>query len=356
MADPNAAAPGSDSDNDLYGDDYLDYLLLDPNPSLEDDLPPLDLQLAVKSDEKAPLPDNGIGDLDPFDDPAVWHMLSGQHANGNNGAGSVHAGPSRTSNGGAEDCYYPQPEDWNYFVPRPLADWPASPLPYNCSCCHVLREIIHTHGAFDNSSDTVETSLADYFCKKSIQNVKDFLQQYCEGRRLAGYIMYQDPLAMFYEAVCVGIDFNGSVNADYFFQQPLTPIPAPTPTVSENPGQTDKPKPNKRQAKSPKTGLAAQRERAGKMTLADVGGYFHLPIEKASKRLRLCPTVVKKICRKGGVGRWPYRKVQCMEKKILDLRERLKGEDEPKRSRTQAEIQEWQRKLDKIRYGVARTE
>lgn len=55
--------------------------------------------------------------------------------------------------------------------------------------------------------------------------MKDFLQQYCEGRRLAGYIMYQDPLAMFYEAVCVGIDFNGNVNADYF-QLP------PPPTVS----------------------------------------------------------------------------------------------------------------------------
>lgn len=48
------------------------------------------------------------------------------------------------------------------------------------------------------------------------------------------------------------------------------------------------------------------------MTLGDVGGYFHLPIEKASERLRLCPTVVKKICRKGGVGRWPYRKVNSL--------------------------------------------
>lgn len=91
------------------------------------------------------------------------------------------------------------------------------------------------------------------------------------------------------------------------------------------------------------------------MTLADVGGYFHLPIEKAFERLHLCPTIVKKICRKGGVGRWPYRKIQCIERKILELREQLKREDEPKRSRTQAEIDEWQRNLDKIRYGVART-
>ncbi|KAK3408033.1 hypothetical protein EUGRSUZ_J00345 [Eucalyptus grandis] len=188
---------------------------------------------------------------------------------------------------------------------------------------HAILDTQHNPGAVPSNGED-RYQMFD-FCKKSIQNVKDFLQQYCEGRRLAGYIMYQDPLAMFYEAVCVGIDFNGNVNADYF-QLPLPP------TVS------------------------VQRERAGKMTLADVGGYFHLPIEKASERLHLCPTVVKKICRKGGVGRWPYRKIQCIERKILELREQLKREDEPKRSRTQAEIDEWQRNLDKIRYGVARTD
>ncbi|KAI6682156.1 hypothetical protein NL676_036037 [Syzygium grande] len=321
MADPKAAAPGSESDDDLYGDDYLKYLLLNHEPGLEDDLPPFDPQLAAKSDENTPLPDDGIGDPDPFDDPAVWHMFSGQRGSGNDGAGSSHAGPSGMSSGGAEDCYYPQPDDWNYFVPRLLANWPAPPLPYNCSCCHVLREIIHTHVETNHTTklelhgrvgmvshailDTQHNpgaipSNSDHrFCKKSIQNVKDFLQQYCEGRRLAGYIMYQDPLAMFYEAVCVGIDFNGNVNADYF-QLP------PPPTVSENPQQTERPKQKKRQAKSLKTGLAAQ--------------------------------------------------VQCIERKILELKEQLKREDELKRSRTQAEIEEWQRKLDKIRYGVARTE
>lgn len=160
MADPKAAAPGSESDDDLNGDDYLKYLLLNPNPSLEDDLLPIDPQFAVKPDEDTPLPEDVIGDpSDPFDDPAIWHMFNGQHGIGNNGASSSHAGPLGTTSGGAVDCYYPQPEDWNYSVPRLLENWPAPPIPYNCSCCLVLREIIHTHGAFDCSSSRVETFL-----------------------------------------------------------------------------------------------------------------------------------------------------------------------------------------------------
>lgn len=52
-----------------------------------------------------------------------------------------------------------------------------------------------------------------------------------------------------------------------------------------------------------------QRERAGRMTLNDFEDYFHLPIEEAARALNLCPTVVKKICRRFGMNRWPHRKV-----------------------------------------------
>lgn len=52
-----------------------------------------------------------------------------------------------------------------------------------------------------------------------------------------------------------------------------------------------------------------QRERTGRLTLDDVKKYFHLPIEKAARRMDVCPTVLKKICRRGGLPRWPYRKV-----------------------------------------------
>lgn len=52
-----------------------------------------------------------------------------------------------------------------------------------------------------------------------------------------------------------------------------------------------------------------QRERTANMTLDDLRDYVHLPIEKAARRLNVCPTVVKRICRRNGLRRWPSRKV-----------------------------------------------
>lgn len=53
-----------------------------------------------------------------------------------------------------------------------------------------------------------------------------------------------------------------------------------------------------------------QRERTGKLTLRDLAGYFHLPLEIAAEKLNLCPTVIKRICRRDGLKRWPHRKVR----------------------------------------------
>ena len=36
---------------------------------------------------------------------------------------------------------------------------------------------------------------------------------------------------------------------------------------------------------------------------------FHLPISQVAKDLGVCATVLKKICRKNGIPRWPHRKV-----------------------------------------------
>lgn len=39
---------------------------------------------------------------------------------------------------------------------------------------------------------------------------------------------------------------------------------------------------------------------------------FHITIDQAANRLGICPTGLKKICRKHGITRWPYRKVMHM--------------------------------------------
>lgn len=53
-----------------------------------------------------------------------------------------------------------------------------------------------------------------------------------------------------------------------------------------------------------------QRERTGKLKMSDLAQHFHLPINAAAKELGICPTVLKKICRRNGMRRWPHRKVK----------------------------------------------
>jgi len=37
--------------------------------------------------------------------------------------------------------------------------------------------------------------------------------------------------------------------------------------------------------------------------------YFRLPEKETAKRLGICLTSLKKVCRHNGIFRWPYRKV-----------------------------------------------
>lgn len=55
-----------------------------------------------------------------------------------------------------------------------------------------------------------------------------------------------------------------------------------------------------------------QRKKSAKLKLSDLCDYFHLPIDEAAdhEKVKLCPTVLKKTCRKAGLPRWPHRKVK----------------------------------------------
>ena len=69
-------------------------------------------------------------DVDRFEITAVWDMRNDFN---NCGAGnkSQAAGPSECAGDGNA---------------RPLSSWPVAPIPFNCSCCHVLREITYSNG------------------------------------------------------------------------------------------------------------------------------------------------------------------------------------------------------------------
>ncbi|GKV00086.1 hypothetical protein SLEP1_g12836 [Rubroshorea leprosula] len=199
--------------------------------------------------------------------------------------------------------------------------------PFSCSFCQVLREIVHSngteittleihgrlgmffhaildvHGNVDTPSPSYHCQMFD-FCKKSTEEVKQFLVQYCLDRMQAGFFLISDPLSTFYEVLCVGFVWAENL------QHPDEFIPS----SSSNSG--DQPRKDNEQTRAPETSLAEQRKRAGKMKLEDVGNYFHLPIEEAAKKMRLCPTVVKKICRRDGLTRWPHRKIKSMGRQM----------------------------------------
>lgn len=48
-------------------------------------------------------------------------------------------------------------------------------------------------------------------------------------------------------------------------------------------------------------------------------GYFDLPLGKASKELGVSTTIVKRLCRKLSITRWPYRQLASLDKSIAKL-------------------------------------
>lgn len=44
--------------------------------------------------------------------------------------------------------------------------------------------------------------------------MKQFLVEYCKERKTKGHVMLQDPLSSFYEAVCVGFNWEHNIHTD----------------------------------------------------------------------------------------------------------------------------------------------
>lgn len=62
--------------------------------------------------------------------------------------------------------------------------------------------------------------------KKSISGVREFLTKYCQDRERAGFVIIEDPLSIFYDALCVGLNSmevfseNPDENPSDFHQPP----------------------------------------------------------------------------------------------------------------------------------------
>ncbi|KYQ89275.1 RWP-RK domain-containing protein [Tieghemostelium lacteum] len=53
--------------------------------------------------------------------------------------------------------------------------------------------------------------------------------------------------------------------------------------------------------------------------------YFHLPINDVAKELGICATMLKKICRRNSIPRWPHRKIKSLNKMIENLESSLQN-------------------------------
>ncbi|KAL4323848.1 hypothetical protein GQ457_11G022610 [Hibiscus cannabinus] len=366
MADPGSIDPYNDPFDTEYTDEILNIMDIQ-NPTL-DDLTTLDIPFSYpQSTDRI---DANVNVINPLEDPVIGDFCNQQNPE-NHQAASL-----GTSNHQRETSF-----ETNVHS-MPLSVWPTDAVPFRCSCCQSLRKIIHTNG-FDVSKLEIHGRLG-MICHailtiepgpqyQNIEDVKQFLIQYCIDRSQAGYMMIKDPLAMFYEALCVesGWDEN-SYNGD-FVQQ-----------LSSDPGefQMDQAAGNSNNnGEIPtKPGLAIQRERTRNLTLEEIENYFHLPIGEAAKKLELSATVVKKICRRFGLARWPHRKacfpspssscmyvhlnklklfhlkiqIQSMERQISSWETRLSSNDPEEKARAETEIENLKQEIAKFKKGISK--
>lgn len=136
MADPRAVVPY----HDPFDSTHLETLLNfddHPNPSIANLEP-------VSSFPPQPRDDGFIqDDIDPFDDPSLWEFCVDPNSNDNQAGPSEVRGETSNQN----------EENWQnlYGNSMQISFWPVPAAPFVCSCCQVLREIIHTNGvSFSN--------------------------------------------------------------------------------------------------------------------------------------------------------------------------------------------------------------
>nr|KJB25586.1 hypothetical protein B456_004G198100 [Gossypium raimondii] len=352
MADPSSNAPYDPH----CMDDVLKFLEIE-NPTLDDFTTPEKPFLHPSSPMPHCTTDQIDGNtIDPLEDPFIRDFYNNDPHNSQLAYGNQ----SETVCG----------NDVNNS--RPLSLWPTDPIPYHCSCCQSLREILHTNDTFlsfviegfdvtkleihgrlgmichavltvEPGSNTPGPRYQMFdFCKKSIEDVKQFLTQYCIDRSQAGFTMIKDPLSVFYQTLCVGFLRDENL----YNVQPSS--------ISGGNQMDQAGNSNNNQEKPAKPSLAVQRERTRNLTLKEIENYFHLPIEKAAKKMEFSATVVKKICRKYGLSRWPHRKIQSMEKKISNWVESLSSNDPKERARAKKEIENLQREIAKFGEGSSK--
>lgn len=127
MENPSSIVPYNNPHDALFTDDILNFLAVQ-NPTL-DDLTSQEIPFSYPS-SIPPYEDQIDETIDPLDDPFIRDFCNEPNAEDS----------QRETDFGTESL--------NRVDSSPLSVWPSEPVPFVCSCCQVLREMVHTNGLF----------------------------------------------------------------------------------------------------------------------------------------------------------------------------------------------------------------
>ncbi|KAG2238798.1 hypothetical protein Bca4012_024110 [Brassica carinata] len=237
-----------------------------------------------------------------------------------------------------------------------------------CTYCNLLRQLVHANGQemmrldlyggigyfchaiietrrFDGSNELRYQTC--HLVGLKMEDVKKFIEDYCAARAASGFVVTQDINADFYQAMNACTTSSQSLMSTLPSRDAI-PMSLAMPNESLNvtsvpPAVKVKGKPRRQ------THLSAQRKRTRSLTVKDMSELFDLPIEQAARRLSICTTAVKKICRRGEVYRWPQRKLTSLREKVAALKRIVSTTTDARvKARAEGKIENFEKQIDAI--------
>lgn len=89
------------------------------------------------------------------------------------------------------------------------------------------------------------------------------------------------------------------------------------------------------------------------VTQKELREHFHLPLHTVAKKLGMCTTAFKKLCRRFGIAKWPHRQLRGIDKKIAALKAELNYSTVDKESarRNLVALEEEKARLSRVALG-----
>ncbi|XP_066354544.1 uncharacterized protein [Miscanthus floridulus] len=398
---------------DGFDDDVL--YLLDMNGGMDPPPPPPPLQAAPAEQSAIAAGASGDNNLLEWPPPTLDYINNSV----DNNAPTHNALLADDPTSGAQDVG--TAAGTSATAPRSSSPSSSSAVHQNasldCTGCQVLREVVHCNGleatkfsihgiaagvfhhatlevyridsnglAATMTTQMTHQSYVDFRGRDYVW-VKHYLMDYAQQRAGGGYVVLQDSISAFQDALCtrmivcgghadddhreaVAPEINGGHAGDHREavaletnggHQRVVACPADDGAVqramveqgNDVPAEAPAAGPSKPVAKeqgrrsseirpAAKTAVAIQRERASNLQLDDIARYFHLPMVEAAKELRICATVLKGTSRKFHIRRWPYRKVRSIDSQIAKLR---RGNGDPAAQREIERLTDYRRRI-----------